>query len=164
MKKPQPRKIGACICTRAADPFPSKSAVSPNVKQVSWLAASAYSLHLPKTSGLSGHRRFRSAYSCGAATDLHRLPSSPQSWRRNLTSSMYSLVSLFYDRGSGKTSTVSVAARLARNLGSGKNGFPSPVGGASTKRVRVTAILIRLLYRPRCCGVDSRRGDGRFGA
>ena len=52
---------------------------------VSWLAASPYSLRLgatasaqgealPKVRGLSGLRRFRSAYSCGAALVLHQLP------------------------------------------------------------------------------------------
>jgi hypothetical protein len=45
-----------------------------SVGQVSWLAAVIYSLRLPKAMCLSGLCRFRSAYSCGAAMDLHHLP------------------------------------------------------------------------------------------
>jgi len=43
-------------------------------EQVSWLAASPYSLRLPEVCSLSGLCRFRSAHSCGAAMDLHHLP------------------------------------------------------------------------------------------
>src|SRR5215468_6899414 len=58
-------------------PSPRKvSSVSQKVRQVSWLAASSYSLRLPEAGRLSGLRRFRSAYSCGAALALHQLPYS----------------------------------------------------------------------------------------
>src|SRR5215470_10124520 len=53
-------------------PSPRKAPQS-KAKQVSWLAAYAYSLHLPKVWHLSGHRRFRSAHSCGAAMALDHL-------------------------------------------------------------------------------------------
>ena len=56
--------------------LPPRKAPQSKTKQVSWLAAHAYSLRLPKVSDLSGHRRFRSAHSCGAAMVSHHLPCS----------------------------------------------------------------------------------------
>src|SRR5262245_29303437 len=53
-----------------------RKAPQSKTRQVSWLAAHAYSLRLPKVGYLSGLRRFRSAHSCGAAMALHHLPCS----------------------------------------------------------------------------------------
>jgi hypothetical protein len=79
IKKPQPRAIGGH--SPVLTPSPRKvSSVSQKVRPVSWLAASSYSLRLPEAGRLSGLRRFRSAYSCGAALALHQLPYS-QVWR-----------------------------------------------------------------------------------
>jgi hypothetical protein len=54
--------------------LPVERFIQQKIGQVSWLAALIYSLHLPKANRLSGRRRFRSAYSCGAAMASHHLP------------------------------------------------------------------------------------------
>jgi len=77
IKKPQPGTVG--VSPHKLPPLSLERTSQRHAGQVSWLAALPYSLHLPKAVGLSGLRRFRSAYSCGAAMDLHHLPwSRPQ--------------------------------------------------------------------------------------
>jgi hypothetical protein len=71
-KKPQPRTVG--VGSHKLPPLSLERTSQRHAGQVSWLAALPYSLHLPKAGSLSGIRRFRSAYSCGAAMDLHHLP------------------------------------------------------------------------------------------
>src|SRR5439155_3359102 len=75
-KKPPYRVLGGK--TRCCH-LPLERFLQSSSQSVSWLAASPYSLRLPKVRGLSGLRRFRSAYSCGAALVLHQLPWSQAS-------------------------------------------------------------------------------------
>jgi len=75
IKKPQPRAIGGS--QHRADTFPSKGFVRQSESQAGVLARGLSLLSAPsRGSRLSGLRRFRSAYSCGAALALHQLPYS----------------------------------------------------------------------------------------
>src|SRR5438128_12178117 len=59
-KKTRPYTVG--VSPYKLPPLSLERTSQRHVGQVSWLAAFPYSLHLPKAQGLSGLRRFRSAY------------------------------------------------------------------------------------------------------
>ena len=73
-KKARPGTVG--VSPYKLPPLSLERTSQRSVKQVSWLAAFPYSLHLPEAWCLSGSCRFRSAYSCGAAMASHHLPCS----------------------------------------------------------------------------------------
>jgi len=84
IKKPQPGTVGVGL--HKLPPLSLERTSQRWVGQVSWLAASSYSLHLPKVRNLSGLCRFRSAHSCGAAMGLHHFPWS-QAYTMNIPTS-----------------------------------------------------------------------------
>jgi hypothetical protein len=71
IKNPNLNRLGDQAYTGT---LPVERFIQQKIGQVSWLAALSYSLHLPKGYSLSGLRRFRAAYSCGAAMASHHLP------------------------------------------------------------------------------------------
>ena len=90
IKKPQPGTVGAS--PHKLPPLSLERTSQRWRRQVSWLAALTYSLHLPEMNYLSGFRRFRSAHSCGAATDLHHLPWSQYQAVTNPSSDVFDTV------------------------------------------------------------------------
>src|SRR4029434_2335071 len=87
IKKPQPGTVG--VSTYTLPPLSLERTSQRYVGQVSSLAASRYSLPLPKETSLSGLCRFRSAHSCGAAMGLHHLPWSQSQTVTSPTSGVF---------------------------------------------------------------------------
>ena len=124
IKKPQPGTVG--VSPYKLPSLSLERTSQRSVGQVSWLAAAIYSLHLPKAMRLSGLCRFRSAYSCGAAMDLHHLPWSRPETVTSPTSGV------FDSRGELTADRPALSRTFLQGSPSRKEGWPYGSGKGSS--------------------------------